>query len=644
MPNPYTINIDQNTYYPSGNITIFPSSNAVDSGKLMTEFNGRYITINITDLNYVVSPNPGGYDISFNNETNKVDIQPGKAIINGFEVNTNVVVNYRLPTADEITTEGYYKGYALLCLHTLFDALDNLSGNVQVGANWYCEGIRVEYVSYEDYNSKPNEYLLLGGVKENGEIKINKDKYTRIDAKYILVKIEGDDETGAPPDQSTDLLTFINNFLKGYWVSKAGDNEYGELLFKSAPDGYYEEGFDYKTEDPLTSNKFGVKITKSGSTIIIKPEIENEANIVTQQVPGILGFYAGLFKGNDNTAFDNWIQSSADLPTDVYTKANLLQILTDGGAIRLKHKNDGPVLSVENNTSGHNGVEAGNVIYANNTGSNILDTDTTTAYIKTINYLVDSEGRIKTVNATDLTKYVYIDSTGENPQVCLNNGTFIGKIKISTTSYDKGNNNSAWENVLDLSDNVRIKSENTDSLGSLQAEGFIYAGSAENPASQQVPDIAHLGGNRPLKSGEIFAENAVWQAVYNDVAEYFELSPDIKIKDKRKLANLVMAVDKNHPGTYTIANRKTCNSIVGVVSLEPAFCSGVNLCKNGVPIAILGRVTVYCDSNKINVGDYVGLSKKNPGHVVKCRHNSKYRCGIVSNIIEHNTIEICLKL
>ena len=52
MPNPYTINIDQNTYYPSGNITIFPSSNAVDSGKLMTEFNGRYITINITDLNY----------------------------------------------------------------------------------------------------------------------------------------------------------------------------------------------------------------------------------------------------------------------------------------------------------------------------------------------------------------------------------------------------------------------------------------------------------------------------------------------------------------------------------------------------------------------------------------------------------------
>ena len=633
------INIDQNTYYPSGNITIFPSSNAVDGGKLFLEKNGRNITINITDLNYVVSPNPGGYDISFNGTD--IDIQPGKAIINGFEVNTNTVVSYRLPTSDEIVNEGYYSGYALLCLHTIFDSLENLSGNVQVGSIWYCEGIRVEYVSYEDYNSNKNEYLLLGGVKENGDVLINKDKYDRIDAKYIQVTIEGDNETGAPPDQTTNLFEFINNFLKGYWVSKAGDNEYGELLFKSAPTGYYEEGFNYEDEDPLTSTKFGVKITKTGSTIIIKPETETANNMIAQILPGIIGFYKGTYKGDNNTTFNESIVANDNLlPSSSYNTQNLLKLLSNNGVIRLQQTNNGPVFSVESNKTGHNNVEAGNVIYANNSGGDIGSDDVTTSYSGAINYLSDNQNRIKSVNAASTNKYVALDSiNADQPRVNIVSGNSNTSVAVSTDTYEKGSNNSAWKNIVEINDNLRVSSNDSNSLGSIQAEGFIVAGTNANPASIQVPDFANSGGNRTLKSGDIYG-TAVWSAVYNDIAEIFDISDNLVGKE---IVKLLLAVDNNNPARCVLADKhNTC--IIGVVSENPAFCCGGKNSKNGVPVALAGRVEVKYEGKKPKIGDFVGISKKIPGYTTKCKHNSKHRCGKIIDIIDESTVKIIVLL
>lgn len=642
--NPYALNIDENTYYPSGNITIFPSSNAVDSGKLMMEYHGRRITINITDLNYVISPNPGGYDISFNQETNKIDIQPGKAQINGFDVTTNVVVSYRLPTADEIVHEGYYDGYALLCLHTVFDSMNNLSGNVQVGADWYCEGINILYVSYEEYNKHPEDYLLLGGVKEDGTVKINKDKYTRIDAKYILVKIEGDPETGAPPTQTTDLLTFINNFLHGYWVSKAGDNEYGELLFKSEPNGYFEEGFDYKTEDPLTSTKFGVKISKTGSTIVLKPENEASSNMVNQMIPGIIGFYKGTYKGDTNIIFDENIEASGNLDTSTYDSANLLQIVTDKGVVRIKQKNNsGPILSIESNKKEHNGVETGKVIYGNISGGDIEDTDTTTAYSTTINYLIDSLGRIKTVKANDLTTFITLDVTEINPTVNFATSTLSGGVDLdSTLNNEKGSNTFAWKNVIKIFDNLKVTAKkDTTNGGSIQAEGFIVAGKIDNPAAITVPDMVH-GGVRPLKSGDIavVGEGQVWSAVYNDIAEIFGISDDLVGK---KITKLLLAIDENNPNTCVLADKNHTN-IIGVVSENPAFCCGGQGVKNGVPVALAGRVEVKYEGKKPKIGYYVGLSKKTPGYTTKCKYNNKYRCGKIVDIIDESTVKILVLL
>lgn len=654
------INIDQNTYYPSGNITIFPSSNAVDSGKIWTEYNGRHITINITDLNYVVSPNPGGYDISFNSGTNQIDIQPGITIINGFEVNTDIVVSYRLPTSDEIVTQGDYSEHALLCLHTLFDAQENISGNVQVGSVWYCEGIRVEYVSYEDYTSKSNEYLLLGGVKEDGTIKPNDDKFTRIDAKYILVKIEGDPETGAPPTQSTDLLTFINNFLKGYWVSKAGDNEYGELIFKSMPVGYLEEDFDYTTEDPLTSTTFGVKISKTGGTIIVKPENETDINMVTQFLPGILGFYKGVYKGDSNNTFDESIIASGDkLSTDVYNTSNMLELVVNNGVIRLKQSSDtaGPMLSIESNKAEHNGVEIGNIIYVVDQNSNLLDTDTTTAYTGTINYLIDSQGRIKTVNASNTAQYISVDTVNNNitivepviqgnnrPALKLQSGNNIGSVEADSANIEKGTNNSAWSNIVDVYDNLHVKSKTTDNLGSIQADGFIVASNNFNPAEIEVPDFANSGGNRKLKAGDLYGTQ-VWSAVYNDFAEIFEIHPEDKDKIK---PGMILAVDEKDPDYFVLADKHN-RCIVGIVSENPAYCCGS--AKNlGVPVALAGRVKVKFEKFGFipKIGNWAELHPLIPGYctatVSKRKSAENITIGRIIKVIDDETVEVLVNL
>lgn len=639
--------IDQNTYYPSNNIVVFPSSNAVDSGKLFTELNGRNITINITDLNYVVSPNPEGYAISFNSETQQIDIQPGKCIINGFEADTNSVISYRLPTADEIVADASqiddnYNGFALLCLQTLFDAQNNLCGNVQVGATWYCTGIRVVYASLEEYTTNPNEYLLLGGVKEDGTVIGNKDRFQRIDAKYILVKIEEDPETGTPPTQTTDLLTFINNFLKGYWVSKIGDNEYGDLLFKTQPANYLEEGFDYTTEDPLNSNKFAIKLSKTTDTspkgkITLQSETSTKVtNLMSSELlPESIRFYGENYLDDSSIATSGIFADNFSLDKTIYSTGSSLSIYSQD-LIKLSTPNDNVALFVENNIKAHGNVKQGNVIYAKS------------SFNDNTNYLVDNIGNISTVYNENQyitlesgTSKIYINSepnTGE-PGILLQAGSLLGDIKLLNYSFEKGENNSSFSNVVSVRDNLKISS-NSDDKGNLQAEGFIVAGKIDgnNPASIIVPDM-YNGGERTLKSGDIYGTQ-IWSAVYNDLAEIFDVSDNLVGEE---IVKLLLAVDEENPTKYVLADKQH-KCVVGVVSENPAFCAGGKDCKNGVPVALAGRVEVKYEGKTPKIGDFVKVSNKTPGYATKCKYNSKYRCGKIIDIIDESTVKIIVLL
>lgn len=511
--------LDNNTYYPSGNITIFPSSNAVDVGKLFTEDNGRGITINITEKNYVVKPKDG-YDIYLNND--KIKIKPGRAIINGFEVETDAEIEYKLPTDDNLYTGNKYtkyQGYALLCLQTKFDTMGNISGNIMVGDTWYCEGIVVTYPTTEDFEANENEYLLLGGIKTDGTVLINSDKFTRITADSISINLQPNERTGLPPEQSTNLNNFINNILKGYWLSKAGDNQYGKILFRPMPEGYNKPGFDYKTEKSL-----------------------------------------------DN--FDD--------------------------------------VTIELNTS----KDVSNTLGGYITISDYLDIGNT--YYKYHSTTLDSRGLV--VNNH------YEGSFGQDDTV------LSASFKI-TNVYPEYKTNKKKVGFISDSD--------------VFVNGYIYAGENKDVTAVSnitVPDFAGEGSNRKLKIGDIYG-NQVWGAVYNDYAEIFDLSEDTFAQYS---VGLLVAQCKNEPTKFTIADRRVNNNIIGVVSENPGFCTGGKDCKNGVPVALVGRVKVKYEG-KIRIGDYVGLSKKYDGYVTRCSRFSKYCCGKMLNRIDNNIIEILVK-
>ena len=610
--------LDNNIYYPAGNITVFPASNGVDIGKIHTELNDRNITINITDLNYVVSPNPGGYDLSL--VDNKIQVNSGKAIINGFEVNTDTKISIDLPTTDKLYTGEKYKdkweGYALLCLHTIFDSLNNLSGNVQIGSTWYLEGINLCYTTADEYENHENEYLLLGGVKEDGTIKQNDGKYTRYDPKYIQITIKADDETGAPPSQTVLLENFINNILKGYWVSKAGDNEYGTLLFKDMPEHYLEPNFDSKTEDSLTSEYYYLKLYKddNGGYINLRNPVKNQESSTNVNI------------GPNFISFNNEKQSNPNLGFE------------NGGQFFFYNEYPDFKLYCKGEESGFGiyPIEGEHCIlnslyYNKNENKQLASVETKSKISSNVHYYNVVGDNISHSNKFEDTNYG-IASYSDNFD-----SDYHTKISMfdAVLRFDKNQNNKVWSSQLNLIDNVSESwsnilnfSDNLNVENNFRVHGFIASTQEEDPSAIEVPDFADAGGMRKLQAGDIYTDGKVWSAVYNDIAEIFEV--DAK-------PGQIIAI--NEQGKYEVADRKKHNNIVGVVSKDPAICCGSN---GKTPIALVGRINVNYTGKTPKVGSAMCLSKI-PGCAKIGNKHSKYFIGIVTKIIDDNQVEILVK-
>lgn len=674
--------LDKNTYYHAGNIQIYPSSNGVDIGKVQTELNLRNVPINITDFCYVVSPNPGGYDISYNEETNLIDIQPGKCIINGFEVITNEVVSYRLPTEDEYYTgEKYdhkYKNMALLCLHTIFDSMKNISGNVLVGDVWYCEGIHVCYPTTEEYENNENEYLLLGGVDKDGNIRINDEKYTRIPAQYILIRLEPNPETGVPPEQSVNLLEFTNDYLHSYWVSKGGDHEYGNLTFRDKPKDYLNEKFKNEWEDPLNDQIYALKLGREG---IDSAKDEN---------PSYQEGYI-IVKHSDNDNYPNYEKSTKYVPLGTYYKDNILDDdnsfnvfmgYTTNDETRPDYKeytdNNNTFLTRITNKYHLQEVIGETYLYLDkqDSGSIIFDgegfsaTEDNTAqrfkiqfspnnlYVGSIdrnlhyqNDLYSVEHSISTTfKDPSFSDYFRIDLSTVKQQITFN--TKEQECYIRLRDDEQIANKETWTNVLNLGDNLEVDNN-------LWAKGYIVAGVKKDvvnsndigtngtkgnpinndPSLIEVPDFANVGGYRRLQPGDIYAGGQTWCAVYNDIAELFELESDMKGKEIPY--GLLVATSNRELGKYCIANKHNKN-VVGVISQNPALILGES--KNSVPIALAGRVNVKYEGKKLKVGDKITLSNKTPGYAKKANVFTKNIYGKVVKIIDDSTVEIIVKI
>ena len=73
---------NDSSYYFSKDAIIWPSSNALDEGKLTTEENLRNIYRDLTDRNFVTKYNY--FNLSLNANRNGVIVSPGEAVIQGY--------------------------------------------------------------------------------------------------------------------------------------------------------------------------------------------------------------------------------------------------------------------------------------------------------------------------------------------------------------------------------------------------------------------------------------------------------------------------------------------------------------------------------------------------------------------------------
>lgn len=120
----------------------------------------------------------------------------------------------------------------------------------------------------------------------------------------------------------------------------------------------------------------------------------------------------------------------------------------------------------------------------------------------------------------------------------------------------------------------------------------------------------------------------VLQVAGSDVAERFDAVLEAK-------PGLVVAIDPDHPGQLAIAHRAYNRRVAGVISGANKLDAGMVLAdlpgsKNSLPVALSGRVWVYCDATRsaIHPGDLLTTSNT-PGHAMKVTNHAKAQGAII---------------
>jgi hypothetical protein len=114
----------------------------------------------------------------------------------------------------------------------------------------------------------------------------------------------------------------------------------------------------------------------------------------------------------------------------------------------------------------------------------------------------------------------------------------------------------------------------------------------------------------------------------SDLAEHFDVVAEAK-------PGLVVTIDPDHPGQLSIARSAYNRRVAGVISGANKLDAGMVLSdlpgsKNSLPVALSGRVWVYCDATRsaIEPGDLLTTSNT-PGHAMKATNHAKAQGAII---------------
>ncbi|MBI1761707.1 MAG: hypothetical protein HYR56_09760 [Acidobacteria bacterium] len=113
-----------------------------------------------------------------------------------------------------------------------------------------------------------------------------------------------------------------------------------------------------------------------------------------------------------------------------------------------------------------------------------------------------------------------------------------------------------------------------------------------------------------------------------DLAEHFEVAAGAK-------PGLLVAIDPRQPGKLAVARGAYNRKVAGVISGANKLAAGMVLTnpagtKDSLPIALSGRVWVYCDARKISIspGDLLTTSHL-PGHAMKAANAARAQGAII---------------
>ena len=242
--------------YNADDITCYPSSNAVDEGKLNLEYNMARIVTRLSSKNFcIIKPS---YELELRTDDSTGDqtiyVGEGQCSINGMDM---------IMTSGIVMEPPEEPGHYYLAFHLERDSSGNVHGDLINGVVKTFIGVSLRW-----FNEKPDpqtdmDMLYLGSVDWDGSTFTNleedEDKYGRIWAEDVLGKFM---DPKHPDVRRLNLQEFIYK-IPDWYLSKEGDTIYGPLIMT----------------DNRQNNNAGIilNVDENGSHITIKdPEVDND--------------------------------------------------------------------------------------------------------------------------------------------------------------------------------------------------------------------------------------------------------------------------------------------------------------------------------------------------------------------------------
>lgn len=611
-------------YYQSPNINAYPSSNSVDTGKLMLEENITELTTKLTRRNFCFTSED--YKLTLL-DTGQVQIGPGNCNILGYGIHTtneNIILD-KPDSTIEI-------GKVYVCLRLAYDSSNHILGDVGIeGGIKYFNGVYALWMMESQFT---DDTLILGSADWDGEnitnLEENQDKEMIFDIDKILVF------------PGITLQDFLNSISRKY-VHRDGDKAVeidlltGEDVYNGTGGDIYGNIFFKTSREDLGENDYGIKIgieNKQQSIIEVKPFNEYAREFKT--IIGSSNVRSYIQLGMSEIAYVNSadtlsIEGCPVLIGDETTIDNTLMVRTSENRYDFQPREFSNENSFGNIIQGHEQNEEGtikdsyitfndetvedhyakiwygyldHILHIGGSNSSVsFDVDTY------FNDIIINDGHQIKFRPNDSyikgTDFKFGNGDGGDYLTYINNLLTIGSDTSASIKVEDTVNKSYSE--IFNSGLITLQSRNSSST----ASGIKFQGDGSSTSvllsNQYNTDVLKLTGNFVV-DGDVSTINGgrVFNAVYNDYAENYRKHNIMEIIEPGDIVCL-----DTLSGSYRKVNKiSDLKLVVGVCSDTYGFLLGGDkkLSKERqaleyIPVGVSGRVYVKTDDNSILPGN-----------------------------------------